>query len=653
MEKQQRTREAIRSAPIPIAIFIVMAWVTVLVWHLQVEHRRDVVERHTQDIGAQAAVRLQIFVESHLRSAHIFTRGWSTDETGDFSYRRFERLASALLAELPGYHAVGLLRADSSTGYSVPADSAIVSIARRPEHRAVLGAAIEENTATLSPPFVDDRGAESVFAALPLEDRGVLVGHVLVEFHTETLIRDCFHSRIRSEFHFRVLDGDQELFRSAPEVDTELLETHPPRTNISFPVRNRSWELSMVPHTKQGEVLARRSELAVPILGLSLSFALSFAVFQLLRRMRWVRRARDEALREVSERQRTEKALRVSQARYQGVFCEATDGLVLATEDATILEVNPAAAKMLGEPADALVSKPITGYLATEHRASFDDFRRDVVDQKSTSPVEVELGGSGKRLNVEVHGSQITQEGLSRILFVLTDVTSSREALKRLASLSRKVIMAQEEERARLSRELHDELGQILTALQLEMGVMGNHLEAYPVLADLVITTASLAENATEQLRRICQGLRPPLLDDLGLGAAAEQLIREVTEHSEMQVHLDLRLDENQHPLTAERALCGYRILQEALNNVVRHSNASSVWIKLEAEKDELRVEVRDNGAGFFPGTIPDSGGVGLQGMHERASLVGGSVSIESFPGQGCLVEFVAGAIEETGDRNR
>lgn len=628
--------------------FLVLGGVTLWVWQLQIDHRREVLARHTQDIGAQAAIRLQTFVESHLGVAHIFAQRWSTHETHDFSDLRFERFAAVLLEELPGYHAIGLIPADSTRGIVVPADSEIMSSIGSSEHQVVLAEALRENTPVLSAPYVDEHGVESVFAALPLSSEEQFLGHLVVKFHTETLIRNCFHERIQSEFHFMVRDDGEELFRSATEANTRLFDSLSPVASIYFPVNNRTWELSIVPQARESGMIERKVDLAVPVLGIVLSFGLALVIYQLLRRMRLFRQAHFSALREVAERKRTERALRASEVRYHSVFASATDGLMLLETDGTILEVNAAGGAMLGYSPEKTAGMPVRDFLAPAHRRKFDEFMSQLQQEVTARLDSVELRGDDGLLIVDVRGTRIIQETIPRLLVVVTDVTAHKEATERLTLLSRKVIVAQEDERERLSRELHDEIGQILTALQLEMAAIAKRLGKWSEESIPFSFTSSLVEDATERLRRIWLGLRPPVLDDLGLEPAAVELIEDFSERSGIDIDFTVQLDEHDKPLPREIALSTYRVIQEALNNTMRHANATSVRVSIRRDGDGLITEVQDDGEGFDPCSSQVIEGCGLQGMRERALLVGGTVSIESALGEGCIVILTVEQSEPT-----
>jgi len=211
----------------------------------------------------------------------------------------------------------------------------------------------------------------------------------------------------------------------------------------------------------------------------------------------------------------------------------------------------------------------------------------------------------------------------------------------RHAQLSRKILMAQEEERSRLSRELHDELGQILTALRFEMGLLGKTLaSASESKSHLVDNAVKLVETSAEELRRICRGLRPPLLDDLGLEPALHMLTRDFVERTGITVDFDMDFERADDIVTPEVALATYRIMQEALNNVSRHAKTMNVSVSIFRTNDELQLSIEDHGVGFDPDALSPQDSCGIQGMRERAHLVLGTLSVSSSIGDGTSLVF-------------
>src|SRR4051794_7935630 len=195
----------------------------------------------------------------------------------------------------------------------------------------------------------------------------------------------------------------------------------------------------------------------------------------------------------------------------------------------------------------------------------------------------------------------------------------------------RLVLHAQEEERRRLARDLHDEVNQALTAILLRLEALSH--EAPPALADELSEVKRLVNQAMGELLQLARQLRPTALDDHGLLPALETHIRRFA--SQTGIEADLRTSGETADLAPDQEIAVYRVAQEALANVARHADASRVEVDLEAAADGLELRVRDDGRGFESGGRGDGLGLGLDGMAERARLVGGELTIDSRPGSG------------------
>lgn len=201
-----------------------------------------------------------------------------------------------------------------------------------------------------------------------------------------------------------------------------------------------------------------------------------------------------------------------------------------------------------------------------------------------------------------------------------------------LRQLSRRLLSIQEQERVRIAREVHDELGQALTAMKIDLQQLAR--EHAPLAAPLG-TIARTIDDTVDLVRRIAADLRPAILDDLGVTAALEQQLRRVRESTGIRTTLVVS-DEPQLDMLTGVTL--YRIAQEGLANVVRHAQASEVEVSLEVREAAVVLEIRDNGAGITAEQIADRRSLGLLGMRERAELLGGSVEIAGRAGEGTVL---------------
>ena len=223
-----------------------------------------------------------------------------------------------------------------------------------------------------------------------------------------------------------------------------------------------------------------------------------------------------------------------------------------------------------------------------------------------------------------------------------------------LRELSTRAVLLQEAERRVIARELHDSAGQALTAIRINLQLIGQMTEpdgAETRVGRLAARTLTIADATLEEIRRAIAMLGPAILDDVGLAAAIERLCDDFGERADVTIsrHIDLP---HSGLSPALESVC-YRVAQEALTNAARHAHASEVQVDLRVDGARILLEVRDNGRGFVPGTRPEGpGGRGLVGMRERVELLGGSLRIDSAPGEGTAVrvELPRRALSDDGD---
>jgi len=217
---------------------------------------------------------------------------------------------------------------------------------------------------------------------------------------------------------------------------------------------------------------------------------------------------------------------------------------------------------------------------------------------------------------------------------LLEQVQAAREQLRDLAGYLQD---AREEERAEIAREIHDEFGQALSALNMDLSWLSKRLPAdQPHLAEKTSAMSDLIDSAIQTVRRVATELRPGLLDDLGLAAAMEWQAEEFAERT--GIGCDLYLGDEEIVLDRDLATAIFRIFQETLTNVARHAQATEVRVELEDKPGELVLIIRDNGKGITESQVSHPRSLGLMGMRERARSWGGEVAFQGVPGQGTTV---------------
>ena len=331
------------------------------------------------------------------------------------------------------------------------------------------------------------------------------------------------------------------------------------------------------------------------------------------------------------------------------IFDGARESLLIMWPDGRLAAGNPAACRAFARPSQDVEQNSVQEVF----RARTDDMATNIEEQaRSTTRAEVAcvaVRGDGTTFDAIVHGVPISHRGAPAFLLSIEDLTERQQADLQYEILSRKVLVAQEDERSRISRDLHDGLGQIIAAMNFELGMVRQRLTGKAgVEGDEFVEAAALVESAGEKLRQICRGLRPPMLDDLGLIPAVRQLAEEFGEHWNLEIDADIRPDDDEFNVPPDTSLCVFRVLQEALTNVVRHAEASRVSVTLVRDYQWLTLSVFDNGKGFDTGKLAAAQGYGVEGMKERARLVRGSLEVRAVPGQGTRVSLRVPVPRET-----
>ena len=337
-----------------------------------------------------------------------------------------------------------------------------------------------------------------------------------------------------------------------------------------------------------------------------------------------------------------------SQQQQRALLDNIPDMAWLKDRESRYLAVNPAYLQALGlsenevlgrSPVDIWPADIAEVYLRTDHAVLKSGRRRRYEESR--------IGPDGVLRWFETIKSPIRDErgrivgtvGISRDISerkaIADEILTSRAQLRELSHYLQTV---REEERARISRELHDELGQTLTAMKLELSLLHERLpSARPPLKARVQRLIELVNGSVADLRRIASDLRPLMLDELGLVAA----IRWLTETVAARGHMEVKLTFDREDVAYEGnvSTAAFRIVQEALTNVARHSGATRVVVSFRHEGDALTIEIVDNGSGLATSLTASAGEHhGLLGMRERAYMLGGSVIIDNGPDGGARV---------------
>ena len=384
---------------------------------------------------------------------------------------------------------------------------------------------------------------------------------------------------------------------------------------------------------------------------------------------------------EIRMRQSAEKALRESEERYRSLYHHTPAMLHSIDINGRIVSVSDYWSEVMGYPREEVIGHRLTSFFSEESRRYAEEevfpeffktgFIKDVAYQfvkKGGQTIDVLLSAIADRdrqdniirtlaVSMDVTERKRAEEALklaqeelsryskdlerqvqSRTREIHSNITALKKAQDQLRRLSAGIMASQEKERSAIARELHDELGQVLTALRMDAVWMQERLkESDAKASERALTMCQLIDKNIEDVRGMAFRLRPGVLDDLGLVDALDWYTTDFERRTEITCVFEY---DNVPPLSETVATAAYRITQEAITNVARHAFASRVEVVLKAQNSMLTLAVVDDGRGFNLLELSDSEGLGVAGMRERASLVGGTLDVFSQPAQGCRVLF-------------
>jgi len=325
----------------------------------------------------------------------------------------------------------------------------------------------------------------------------------------------------------------------------------------------------------------------------------------------------------------------LSTEAYRAIFEASPDGIIVVDETGRIRDVNPQTSLLFGWPRAALIGESVDVLVPDSLRSGHARHRGHFADKPSNRPMGIGLDLLGRRKDgstfpIEIGLSPWSPESGERwVICSVRDIS----ARKRLQNFSEGAMRATEEERRRIARELHDDTAQRLATLILRVRVLADEGDGRR-RARLHKEIREEIVQASDGVRRMARGLRPPELEEVGLVAALTAHFRSLNEGTGFKVHADLHPVDNILDLTARLAV--YRIVQEGISNAKRHGGVGEATVSLRHEDVHVVAEISDAGRGFMSsGLAGDGRGLGLVGMHERAAMIGAGLSVDSAPGKG------------------
>lgn len=341
-------------------------------------------------------------------------------------------------------------------------------------------------------------------------------------------------------------------------------------------------------------------------------------------------------VRDLTERKKAESEKQSLLLRNQQTISTMLDGFVLADSSGKIIEVNMAYSNMIGYTKEELLLMNMKELEAVYVKEEFEKMIQEMIEKKSTQFETVHRRKDNVLIDIEVSISIMQFGGQPLVAAFLRDITERKKNQeqiivynKQLRDLASHLLSIREEERRRIGREIHDDLGQQLTAIKMDVAWIDKKIpEEADVLKSKLKNIIGLLDGSNLSVRRILNELKPSILDEYGLLDAMEWHANQFTESTAIKVQV--QSSDDQIKLNEETITCIFRLFQEALTNVARHSKASKVVATVELMKDEIVVSIEDDGIGFEVTKVQSKGSFGILGMKERVRAVNGIIEINS-----------------------
>lgn len=350
--------------------------------------------------------------------------------------------------------------------------------------------------------------------------------------------------------------------------------------------------------------------------------------------------------RDITEKKKAEEALRESEEKFR-TLAEKSPNMIFINKMGKIVYANRQCEEIMGYARDDFYSPEFDLFrlIAPEYAEKIKLFFSKHIRGEDVRPYEYALiTKDGRRIEAILTTRLIKYEGHKAILGIVTDITARKEAeetlkesREQLRSLAAHLQSIREEERMVMAREIHDELGQALTAIKMDLSWLNKRIpEEQSSMIKKTESMSELIDSTIQTVQRISAQLRPGLLDDIGLLAAVEWQAAEFQKRT--GISCELSINSQDITLDSERSTSIFRIFQETLTNITRHAQATKVKVKLLKKLNRIELKIKDNGKGISEEKISDPKSLGLLGIRERVFFLGGDIEIKGSPNKGTTI---------------
>jgi PAS domain S-box-containing protein len=616
----------------------ITAAATLAAWYLAKVNERDHIHRMTTLATSAISADLSSDMDAWLLGQIRLARMW---EFGEPTYTQWTAFAGLYLEHHPGCIAIEWLDPKYEERWISRKDAQKVPLATAVVREHLLVEAKGSREALLSEIIISSAGQKQWVAVVPIFQHARFRGFVLGYFDAQRSLDTMLNDIVQLNFSVAVEERGNQVFRLAGSNDENFTQWG---QNVSVRLPGTTWQLRVWP--KREAMVEMRSKLPLATLLFGAAAGLLLMVIA------WMT-----------------ESLRASQRRFSGILAISAEAVISMDTEQRITLFNRAAETMFGYTAAEILGSPLETLIPPRfrkiHHVHIAEFtssnkssllmsdRRHVLglrkdgsefhmaasvsklsiagettftvictDVTDAVRAEEQLRRSHEELELRVHERTVELKAANE--FLQSEIQERKRAEEEIQDLSRRMMHVQEEERRNLARELHDGPTQSLLTLSLHMGRMSRNQNA--VSPAVLEEWMRLAEQSANELRTVSYLLHPPLLEELGLSVALRGYIEGFSQRTGIKVGLEARRELDNLGFDVELAV--FRILQEALSNVHRHSGSPTAKVQISCDGRILLLQIADQGRGIAPGT--GQSGVGLGSMRERARLLKGRLAIET-----------------------
>ncbi|HEC18533.1 MAG TPA: PAS domain S-box protein [Gammaproteobacteria bacterium] len=659
-----------KSRSLALESSIGLAVLAVILWQSLLAQERSQLEQNIERQRTHLARMIEESVEHQILALVRMARRW--EDRGGTPETEWQRDAARHITDQPGLQAIEWIDPSLHVRWIEPlaGNEAALGLDSGFEYRRrwALDMALKQRHIIVTRAIDLVQGGKGFLVYIPLYIDEAFDGFMLGVFKIQALFdtimantadtADMADMADMANHSIHVFDGEEEIYHRGHFAGDE--EVWQQETGVGF--YNQRWRLRLAPRP---ELLAATRSL-LPDITLGSGLLLALLLGMAVNRTHAARQRAATLTIEVAERKSAQEALTKSELWQRGIFNALEEGVMVATPDRFMVDINPASQAILGYSQEEVAGQP-TAKLHVDHKhvVEFGKRIKAAFDKGEVARFEFEL----KRKNGEVfpteHTVSLIRDNAGQaigIVSTLSDITARKkteEELRRhrehleelvaertreletsrqqLRDLAVHLQTVREEERARIARDVHDEFGQVLTALNMDVHWLQERItEDQADMQRKVLSMLPLIASAIESVQRITSELRPAMLDELGLGPAIQWYMEEFQNRNAIKCQVSIELDKAR--LDTDRATVVFRILQEALTNVARYAGASQVTLSIDSGEDYIDMRLTDNGVGIDLSALDREDSFGLLGMRERAIAFGGTVEIKGSPGEGTTV---------------